>query len=70
MSSNHINTGVFIVPDGLLPDSWQEENILVANYQASTKGEREEIENILIATGRCRIRSQYDALSNDETIDL
>ena len=51
MSSNHINTGVFIVPDGLLPDSWQEENILVANYQASTKGEREEIENILIATG-------------------
>ena len=51
MSSNHINTGVFIIPDGLLPDSWQEENILVANYQASTKGEREEIENILIATG-------------------
>ena len=51
MSSNHINTGVFIVPDGLLPDSWQEENILVANYQASTKGEREEIENILIASG-------------------
>ena len=51
MSSNHINTGVFIVPDGLLPDSWQEENILVANYQASTKNEREEIENILIASG-------------------
>lgn len=50
MSSNHINTGVFVVPDGILPEEWKEENILVANYQATTKEQREAIENQIIAT--------------------
>ena len=50
MSSNHINTGVFVVPDAILPEEWKEENILVANYQATTKDQREAIENQIIAT--------------------
>lgn len=50
MSSNHINTGVFVVPDGILPEEWKEENILVANYQATTKEQRKAIENQIIAT--------------------
>lgn len=48
MSSNHINIGFFIVPDEAVEETRRERNVLLANYKASTKEEKENIENIIL----------------------
>ena len=50
MSSNHINTGIFVVPDNVLNNMPRESEILVANYKANTDEEKQEIENMILAT--------------------
>ena len=50
MSSNHSNTGIFVVPDNVLNNMPRESEILVANYKANTDEEKQEIENMILAT--------------------
>ncbi|NCC42698.1 MAG: ABC transporter permease, partial [Clostridia bacterium] len=50
MSSNHINMGLFIVPDDAVDESIRSESVIIANYKASTKEAKEETEDLLIAT--------------------
>ncbi len=50
MSSNHINTGIFVVPDNVLNNMPRESEILVANYKVNTDEEKQEIENMILAT--------------------
>jgi len=45
MSSNHINTGLFVVPDGAIPSSLLKEEILIANY----KGDVDVVEEKILA---------------------
>ena len=51
MASNHINTGIFVVPDNVLDNMPREVGLLVANYDADTDEERQEIEDMIVATG-------------------
>lgn len=52
MSTSHINTGIILVPDSLdLQDTMTEEMFLAANYNADTKEEKQEIEDILVGVG-------------------
>ena len=51
MTSSHINTGIFVVPDYVLHNMERETGILVANYNADTEEEKQEIENMILATG-------------------
>ncbi len=45
MSTSHVNTGIMLVPDSLeLKEEWKEEQFLVANYNAETDEEKEQIE--------------------------
>ena len=46
MTSSHINTGIFVVPDEVLNNMPRESGILIANYNADTEEEKEEIEEI------------------------
>lgn len=47
MSTSHVNTGIILVPDDCpLKDEMKEQQVLVANYNASTEEERKEINNI------------------------
>ncbi len=48
MTSSHVNTGIFIVPDDILNNSLREIGILVANYSANTDKEKQEIEDIIM----------------------
>ena len=48
MTSSHINTGIFVVPDDILNNMPRESGILVANYKANTDEEKQKIENIII----------------------
>ncbi len=47
MARNPSNLGVFIVPDEAVDESMHSSTIMVADYQASTKEEKEAIENIV-----------------------
>ena len=45
MSTSHVNTGIILVSDNFeLKEEWKEEQFLVANYNAKTDEEKEEIE--------------------------
>ena len=48
MSSNHINTGFFVVPDDAVDESIRAQNILIANYKAETDEEKQEIEDKIV----------------------
>ena len=45
MSSNHINTGIIIVPDNVIDEDYLIQNHLIGNYLTSDKDEIIEIEN-------------------------
>ena len=47
MSASHVNTGIILVSDNFeLKEEWKEEQFLVANYNAETDEEKEEIEKV------------------------
>lgn len=48
MSSGHINSGVFIVPDEIVDENFLVANLLTANYKANTKEEKVKIEKQLL----------------------
>lgn len=48
MSSNHINTGVFIVPDEAVNGIKRKESMLVANYNARSDEDKEKIEDMIL----------------------
>lgn len=47
ISSNHINEGIFVIPDTAVNDSIRKSNILIANYKANTDEEKQNIDKIL-----------------------
>ena len=47
MTSNHINTGIFVVPDEAVSDAIREQNIFIADYNADTDEEKEDIEKMI-----------------------
>lgn len=47
MSSNHINTGIYLVPDDAVDDSMLVEEIFSANYNADTEEGKYEIETAI-----------------------
>ena len=49
ISSNHINTGIIIVPDNVVDDKYLRSEIMLANYKASDKKEKQDIENTFLS---------------------
>ena len=50
MSTNHTNTGIILVPDNCnLIDDMKDEYLLVANYNAETEAEKQEIDKIFLS---------------------
>lgn len=49
ISSSHINDGIIIVPDEAVSNLSVEEEMLFANYNATTEDKKEEIEDLLIS---------------------
>lgn len=52
MSSNHINVGLFIVPDHAITDEFLHKETILANYKASTKQEKEKTEKMVVKLGK------------------
>ena len=49
ISNSHINTGIIVVPDSIVDESYLEREILLANYKADTEEGKQAIEETLIA---------------------
>lgn len=64
MTSSHINTGIFVVSDNVVESLPREEGILIANYKANTDEEKQEIENLLIGTGKSSYANNTDISAN------
>ena len=52
ISSNHINAGIFVVPDKAVNDSLKEQEHLLANYKANDEEGKKEIENKIDLIGK------------------
>ena len=52
MSSNHINTGIIIVPDNVIDEDYLIQNHLIGNYKTQDKNEIIEIENNINALAK------------------
>ena len=49
ISNSHINTGIIVVPDSIVDESYLEREILLANYKADSEEGKQAIEETLIA---------------------
>ena len=49
ISNSHINTGIIVVPDSIVDESYLEREILLANYKADSEEGKQAIEDTLIA---------------------
>lgn len=49
LSSNHINIGIFVVPDAVIDESTADTNVLIANYRAEDEADAAAIEKELQA---------------------
>lgn len=59
MSSNHINTGIILVPDNVINEDYLVQNHLIGNYNTSDKNEIEEIENNINALAKNPKENDY-----------
>lgn len=59
MSSNHINTGIIVVPDEVVPEDYLIQNHLIGNYRTSDKKEITEIENRINALDDNTLSDEY-----------
>ena len=59
MSSNHINTGIIIVPDNVIDEDYLIQNHLIGNYLTSDKNEIIEIENNINALDKNSKSKEY-----------
>lgn len=65
ISGNHLNTGIFVVPDSVIRENAVERECLLGNYEADTKEERQRIEDqIMDATGTVKAESSLKPLYN------
>ena len=59
MSSNHINTGIILVPDDIVDEDYLIQNHLLGNYKTSDKKEIEQIENDINALDEDKRANSY-----------
>ena len=59
MSSNHINTGIILVPDEVIDEDYLIQNHLLGNYKTSDKKEIEQIENDINALDEDKRANSY-----------
>ena len=59
MSSNHINTGIILVPDEVIDEDYLIQNHLLGNYKTSDKKEIEQIENDINALDKDKRANSY-----------
>lgn len=57
ISSQPINAGIFIVPDDVIDENYVNSDFLIGNYQADTKEEKKQSEEIVVETHKAVMES-------------
>lgn len=68
ISSQHINTGIIIVPDSIVDENYKAYNVVTANYKATNKDDKIEVENRILKTISNSVSSTL--LSNNTKLDI
>ncbi len=66
MSSQHINSGIIVVPDSIIDENYRAYNVVIANYKKSSKEDRLEIEKTILNA----IQESEKPISNNTKIDI
>ncbi len=70
MSSQHINTGMIIVPDHIVDDDYKTYNMLIANYNTSSKEKRLKMEEDIMEYLNKANKQGIGVLSSNTKIDI
>lgn len=70
MSSQHINAGIIIVPDYVVNENYKAYNMLIANYKASSKDKRLQVEEEIMEYLNKVNQQGLGLLSNNTRIDI
>lgn len=70
MSSQHINTGIIIVPDHVVDSDYKTYNMLLANYKATSKDKRLQTEEELVSDLANLNQQGLGSLSKNTRIDI
>lgn len=70
MSSNHINTGIIIVPDNVIDEDYLIQNHLIGNYKTQDKNEITEIENNINTLAKDPKSKEYLLPSGTTKLDI
>lgn len=62
ISSQHLNTGLYIVPDSVVDENYAKKDYLIGNYNAGTKEEKQAVED--------NINNKYKEFLKDYTSDI
>lgn len=66
MSSQHINSGIIVVPDSIINENYRAYNVVIANYKKSSKEDRLEIEKTILNA----IQESEKPIFNNTKIDI
>lgn len=69
ISSNHMNTGLIIVPDNAVSENLLKKEYLLANYKASNKEQKRNIENVILSLDE-QASSHNILLTTNTKIDI
>ncbi|MDE5619590.1 MAG: FtsX-like permease family protein [Ruminococcus sp.] len=64
ISSQHINTGVYIVPDNVVDENYAKKDYFIGNYNAGTKEEKQAVEDKIIAEYKKFINAWVPTVEN------
>ncbi len=70
MSSQHINVGIFLVPDNVVDDNYLYENFLIGNYKTKNKEEIRKIEDNIKNLENNELKNTYLLPSSNTKLDI
>lgn len=70
LSAQHINSGIIIIPDSIADNNYIKNNMIVANYTASSKAEKKKIEEKFLSRLNNTQTEEYILPYNNTKIDI
>ena len=70
MSSNHINSGIIVVPDSVVDNSFKAYNSIIGNYKTESLDEQKDIENTIKNLINNPLSEQYNLPTVNTRLDI
>ena len=70
MSSNHINSGIIIIPDNVVDENYKAYNSIIGNYKTESVDEQRKIEETIIGLINNSLSEQYNLPTINTRLDI